>query len=113
MASRPTRTPQTSPLTGASGAPRMFNADLAPARATVAPLAAQDRAVRRGITVARDLRLACLVLAVVLAGAAWYALSRRRSPPASHHPHARKRHGGNGRQQITGPAPEFGIENGV
>jgi hypothetical protein len=99
--------------TGSSAAPRLFNADLTTTRATVAHLAAQDRAVRREITVARDLRLACLVLAVVLAGAAWYALSRRQSPPASHHPHARKRHSGNGRQQITEPAPEFGIENAV
>ncbi|HEX3963899.1 MAG TPA: porin PorA family protein [Trebonia sp.] len=99
--------------TGSSATRRLFNTHLTTTRATVAHLAAQDRGVRREITVARDLRLACLVLAIVLAGAAWYALSRRRSPPAPHHPHARKRHGGNGRQQITEPAPEFGIENAV
>ncbi|HEY6787818.1 MAG TPA: porin PorA family protein [Trebonia sp.] len=99
--------------TGSSATRRLFNTDLTTTRATVAHLAAQDRGVRREITVARDLRLACLVLAIVLAGAAWYALSRRRSPPAPHHPHARKRHDGNGRQQITEPAPEFGIENAV
>jgi hypothetical protein len=108
-----------SPAAGSAAAspaaPRLFDADLATTAATVAQLAAQDRSIRHEIAVARDLRLACLVLAIVLAGVAcaWYALSRRRPPPAPHHPHARKRHGGNGRQQITEPAPEFGIENAV
>ena len=99
--------------TGSAAAPGLFSADLTTTQATVTHLAAQDRGVRHEITVARDLRLACVVLAIVLAGAAWYALSRRRSPTAPHHPHARKRHGGSGRQQITEPAPQFGIENAV
>jgi hypothetical protein len=104
-----------SPVAGPAGttsaaAPRLFDADLTTTRATVAHLAAQDRAVRHEITVARDLRLACLVLAVVLAGAAWYALSRRRSPPASHHPTRGNAHGGNGRQQFTEPAPNSALK---
>ena len=93
-------------------APRLFDADLATTPATVAALAAQDRAVRHKITVARDLRLACLVVAVVLAVIAWYALSRR-SPPGPGHPHARKRQGRYRRHKITEEAPEYGIENVV
>ena len=96
--------PATSPL---------FDADLVTTPATVAALAAQDRAVRHDITVARDLRLACLVLAIVLAGVAWLALWRRRSPPASRHPHARKDQSKYRRQKITQEVPECGIENAV
>jgi Porin PorA len=87
--------------TGTAAASTLFSADLTTDQATVTHLAAQDRAVRREITVARDVRWACLALAIGLAGVAWYALSRRRPPPAPHHPHARRRHGGNGRQEIT------------
>jgi len=87
--------------TGAAAASPVFSADLTTDPATVAHLAAQDRDVRHEITVARDVRLACLALAALLAGVAWYTLSRRRSPPAPHHPHARNRHDGNGRQKTT------------
>jgi Porin PorA len=95
------------PASGSSGTPRLLSTDLTTTRATVAHLVAQDRGVRREITAARDLRLACLVLAIVLAGAAWYAWSRRRSPPAPHHHHARKRHGGNGRATNHGASPRI------
>ena len=96
-------------------APRLFDADLATTPATVAALADQDRAVRHEITVARDLRLACLVLALVLAGVAWYALSRRRSPPSPRHPHAgnTRASGKYRRPKITEAVPEYGIENAV
>ncbi|HTU72451.1 MAG TPA: porin PorA family protein [Trebonia sp.] len=92
------------PATGGASAPAVadvLNMDLTTDKATVKYLVAQDRSVRHEITLARDLRLACLALAVLLAVAAWYTLSRRRSPPAPRHPHARKRHGGNGGREIT------------
>jgi hypothetical protein len=99
--------------TGSAAASPPLRADLTTDKSTVGQLAARDRAIRREITVARDLRLACLVLAIAGGLIAWYALSRRRPPPAPHHPHARRRHGGNGREQTTEPAQEFGIENAV
>jgi hypothetical protein len=103
--------PAVSAATGSSAARALFSADLTTTRATITHLAAQDRSVRHEITVARDVRLACLVLAIAGAVIAWYALSRRQSPPAPHHLHARKRHSGNGRQQITEPAPECRLTN--
>jgi hypothetical protein len=99
--------------TSAAAGPAVLRADLTTDKATVEQLAAQDRAIRREITVARDLRLACLVLAVAGGLIAWYVLSRRRSPPAPHHPHARERQSRKGKQKIAQPAPEFGIENVV
>jgi hypothetical protein len=86
-------------------APRLFDANLTTTRATVAQLAARDRGVRQEITVARYLRLACLVLAITGAVIAWYALSRRQSPPAPHHPHTRKRRGSFRRQKIAAAIP--------
>jgi hypothetical protein len=92
---------------------RLLDADLATTPATVARLAAQDRAVRHQTTVARDLRLACLVLAVAGAVVAGYALSRRRPPPAPRHPRTGKRPGKDRGQAITGAVKESGIENAV
>jgi hypothetical protein len=89
---------------------RLFDANLTTTPASVAELAARDLAVRHEIAVARDLRLACLALAIVLAGVAWFALSVKQSPSAPHYPYPRIRRGGNSRKQITAPAPEFGIE---
>jgi hypothetical protein len=86
-------------------APRLFDADLTTTDATVTHLADQDRGIRREITVASDLRLACLVLAGVLAAAAWYALSRRQPPPAPRHLRARKQQGKYGQQEITEAVP--------
>jgi hypothetical protein len=76
-----------SPLAGPAAAgpapTRLFDASLATTPATVAQLAAQDLAVRHKIEVARDLRIAFLVLSAMLAAVAWYALARtRRQPPA-------------------------------
>jgi len=97
--------PVAGPAATASAAPRLFDADLTTTRATVAQLAAQDLSVRREITVARDLHLACLVLAIASAVIAWYTLSRRRPPPAPRHPHTRKRQGTFRRQKITETIP--------
>jgi hypothetical protein len=91
--------------TTSAAARRLFDADLTTTRATVAQLAAQDRSVRREITVARDLHLACLVLAIASAVIAWYTLSRRRPPPAPRHPRTRKRQGVFRRQRITEAIP--------
>ena len=85
----------------AAPAPALFDADLATTPATVAYLAARDQAVRHQTKVTRDLRLACLVATIVAAGAAWYALSRRRSPPAARHLNARKRPGEYREQKTT------------
>jgi hypothetical protein len=90
--------------TSAAGS-RLFDADLTTTPATVEQLTAQDRSVRREITVARDLRLACLALALASAVIAWYTLSRRRPPPAPRHPHARRRQGKFRRQKITEAIP--------
>jgi hypothetical protein len=92
-------------------ASRVFDAHLATTPATVARLVAQDRTARHQGTLARDLRLACLVLAVAAAVIAGYALSRRRSPPSPRHPHAGKRKRKYRGQEIREPVQESGIEN--
>jgi len=99
-----------SPLDGptattTAAAPRLFDADLTTTRATVAQLAAADRGVRHDIAVARDLHLACLVLAAASAVIAWFTLSRRRRPPAPRHPRTRKRQGIFRQQKITAAIP--------
>jgi len=91
--------------TTTAAAPRLFDADLTTTRATVAQLAAADRGVRHDIAVARDLHLACLVLAAASAVIAWFTLSRRRRPPAPRHPRTRKRQGIFRQQKITAAIP--------
>jgi len=63
-----------SPATGAP-AMQLFDADLTTTPGTVAQLVSQDAGVRHEITVTRELRLACLVLAGALAALAWFALA--------------------------------------
>jgi hypothetical protein len=100
-----------SAATGSSAARALFSADLTTTRATITHLAAQDRGIRHEITVARDVRLACLVLAIAGAVIAWYALSRRKSPPVPDHPHARKRRGKYRRRKTSEAIPECGLTN--
>jgi hypothetical protein len=92
-------------VVGSSTVRQLWHASLTTTRATVTQLADQDRDVRHEATVARDVHLACLILAIAGIVIAWYGLSRRRRlPPAPHHLHARARHGGNDGPQITRPA---------
>ncbi|HUN32202.1 MAG TPA: porin PorA family protein [Trebonia sp.] len=90
-------------LADPSAAP-VLDADLATTPATVTHLAAQDQSARHQVTVVRDLRLACLVLMVLAAGVAWYALARRRPPPSRPHPRAGRHQGNYHATGIGGPS---------